>query len=322
MTEQKDIIQGRVKWFNSKRGFGVVSFKINDEDNDAFIHHSNIMIKGDVYKELFENEVIEFKLNRQDDKYYALEIRGQNGGPLLCEKSEDKKPKNKKTNSNKKKNKKKRFKNTETFEPSHEPADMNVTLGNPYKERFDRVLDPRDIIVVPNLFCEEEDESIYEKLLEELKATGKEDEGLWKLWHGDTHLIADDHIDWKDSCPTFNMVVEKIKKYFKMSATATRFNWYRDSSEWKPYHHDAAAVKPHIAKIQNLTIGVSFGAERDVSFQHAKNRAVVNVPLPNGTTYGFMNQVNVDWRHGIPQLPPEQQNDKGRISIIVWGWRD
>ena len=151
MTEQKDIIQGRVKWFNSKRGFGVVSFKINDEDNDAFIHHSNIMIKGDVYKELFENEVIEFKLDRQEDKYNALEIKGENGGPLLCEKSEDKKPKNKKTNSNKKKNKKKRFKNTETFEPSHEPADMNVTLGNPYKERFDRVLDPRDIIVVPNL---------------------------------------------------------------------------------------------------------------------------------------------------------------------------
>ena len=58
---------------------------------------------------------------------------------------------------------------------------------------------------------------------------------------------------------------------------------------------DAAAVKPHIAKIQNLTIGVSFGAERDASFQHAKNRAVVNVPLPNGTTYGFRNQVNIDW---------------------------
>ena len=60
---------------------------------------------------------------------------------------------------------------------------------------------------------------------------------------------------------------KKIKHYFKMSATATRFNWYRDSNEWKPYHHDAAAVKPHIAKIQNFTVGVSFGAERDASFQ-------------------------------------------------------
>ena len=29
-----------------------------------------------------------------------------------------------------------------------------------------------------------------------------------------------------------------MKKYMKL-----RFNWYRDSSEWKPFHHDAAAVK-------------------------------------------------------------------------------
>ena len=29
------------------------------------------------------------------------------------------------------------------------------------------------------------------------------------------------------------------------------FNLYKDSSQWKPYHHDAAAIKPHIAKIQN-----------------------------------------------------------------------
>ena len=43
-----------------------------------------------------------------------------------------------------------------------------------------------------------------------------------------------------------------------MDIKATRFNWYRDSSEWKPFHHDAAAVKPHIAKIQNLTVGIFF----------------------------------------------------------------
>ena len=37
---------------------------------------------------------------------------------------------------------------------------------------------------------------------------------------------------------------------------------------------------------------------------------------------GIMDQVNKDWRHGIPQLPPEQSHENGRISIIVWGWRD
>ena len=29
-----------------------------------------------------------------------------------------------------------------------------------------------------------------------------------------------------------------------MDVQATRLNWYRDSSEWKPFHHDAAAMKP------------------------------------------------------------------------------
>ena len=28
-----------------------------------------------------------------------------------------------------------------------------------------------------------------------------------------------------------------------MHVEATRLNWYRDSSEWKPFHHDAAALK-------------------------------------------------------------------------------
>ena len=40
------------------------------------------------------------------------------------------------------------------------------------------------------------------------------------------------------------MVLEKIVDFFKMDVKATRFNWYRDSNDWKPYHHDAAAVNP------------------------------------------------------------------------------
>ena len=61
-------------------------------------------------------------------------------------------------------------------------------------------------------------------------------------------------------------VVDKIRTYFGMDIQATRFNLYRDSSDWKPYHHDAAAMKAHMATKQNITIAASFGAERDVSF--------------------------------------------------------
>ena len=213
----------------------------------------------------------------------------------------------------------KKPKNTETFEPSHEPADLSVIVGNPYIKKFDEDIYSRNVILVPYLFCEKNNFSIYDNLLNEIKSTGKEEQGLWKLWHGDTHLIADDKLKWKDSCPTFCNILDRIAEYFSMEIKATRLNWYRDSTEWKPYHHDAAALKPEKAAEQNLTIGVSFGGTRDISFQHAKSKNVVTFPLPNGMLYGFSKLVNIEWRHGVPQLPPDKQTGEGRISVIAWG---
>ena len=69
------------------------------------------------------------------------------------------------------------------------------------------------------------------------------------------------------------MVVDTIAKYFEMDVKATRFNWYRDSQEWKPFHHDAAAVDPRKAK--PLTVGVSFCSR--CCFQHAKARTVISI---------------------------------------------
>ena len=222
--------------------------------------------------------------------------------------------------NNKRNNKRRKGKNTETFEPSHKNADMYVRVLSSQMSPF-KYYD-RDVNVIPDLYCSPDDMTIYDNLLEEIKKTGAEDEGLWKLWHGDTHLIADDKIRWKQDCPTFNMVLKKMEEYFKIDIKATRLNWYRDSSEWKPYHHDAAAVDPRKAKTQNLTVGVSFGAEREIAFEHAKNRNLTSFPLPNGTTYTFGKDVNIEWRHGVPQLPPDQQHNNGRISIIAWGWRE
>jgi len=44
------------------------------------------------------------------------------------------------------------------------------------------------------------------------------------------------------------------------------------------------------------------------------------MPQPNGTIYTFGRDVNILWRHGILQVPPEQRREEGRISIIAWGW--
>jgi hypothetical protein len=206
--------------------------------------------------------------------------------------------------------------NTESFVPSHKPADMRVMIGNGFDKEYKYEYCTRDVILVSHLFDNMGD--VYTLLLDEMKQCQSDD--VWKLWHGDSHWIADDHLKWKTHCPTFTKVIERMKTYFRMDVKATRLNWYKDSSEWKPYHHDAAAIDEKKAKTQNLTIGVSFGATRDASFEHAVTKTTVNFPLSNGMTYGFGSQVNIEWRHGIPQLKVVHQ--EGRISIIAWGWAD
>lgn len=215
-------------------------------------------------------------------------------------------------------NRRRRPKNTETFEPSFKPPDMRVITEFANTEKYPRMHRSNDIIVVKGLFGEEKDTTIYNKLLKEIRESGINNDELWKLWHGDTHLIVDDKKKWKEKCPTFNMVINKLKNYFDVDVQATRFNLYQNSKHWKPYHHDAAAIKKDKAAKQNITIGVSFGLEREAAFEHAKTRTVVSVPLPNGSIYIFNKDVNIEWKHGILQMP-EPIIEKGRISIIVWG---
>ena len=153
-------------------------------------------------------------------------------------------------------------KNTECFTPSHEPADLRVVCAPLNLQVYNKHHTSRDVVVVQDIFeCDEY--SIYNNLLAEMTENVSED--VWVPWHGDTHVIANDKMKWKKHCPTFNRVLDVLCRYFEMEAKATRLNWYRDNSEWKPYHHDAAAVKADKAESQNITVAASFGAEREVS---------------------------------------------------------
>jgi len=109
--------------------------------------------------------------------------------------------------------------------------------------------------------------------------------------------------------------------YFKIDPknAGTRFNWYRDSSDWKPFHNDSAAYNPGRAKLQNVTVGISFGAERELAFLDDKNGTRLYFPQSNGMLFHFGRDVNIHWKHGVNALPKEEQTGKGRISIILWG---
>jgi hypothetical protein len=241
----------------------------------------------------------------------------------------DNKIDNKTIKKNKDKYNKKKVKNTECFVPMDKDlVDLRVVLDlrNSNNKNDDLpLLTSRDLLLSPNLFSDFSEFEIYNRLVLEIQNCGISENELLKMWHGNnkidgTHLIADDHLNWKEHCPTFNMIIQRLKNSFKMDIKATRFNWYRDPKHWKPFHHDSAAINPQKAKNQNFTVAISFGATRDAALEHAKTKTVISSPQPDSTIYAFSKDTNVIWRHGI--LQESKIQDLGRISIIVWGWVD
>lgn len=231
-----------------------------------------------------------------------------------------------KSNNKKDNSKQRRPANTETFKPDYSPPEMRVLFEcGREQEKTNLEFQSNDVVVVPDLFADRP--NIYTELLEEVFGTKFDKQDLIIPWHEGCHLIIDDKLDWKKDCPTFNFVVDRVAKYFSMDVKATRFNWMQNLQDHKFFHYDGAALKPEIAKKQNATIGVSFGHTRDIAFQvasHPDCRKVVSIPLPNGYTYIFNKDVNIDWRHGVlPIETPQDYKSKpsdGRISIVAWGY--
>jgi cold shock CspA family protein len=88
------VYHGRVKWFNNKAGYGFITIidgpTAGDKVGmDVFSHHSAICVNEEQYKYLVQGEYVEFILSTvesgKDYKYQSANIRGVNGGNLLCE---------------------------------------------------------------------------------------------------------------------------------------------------------------------------------------------------------------------------------------------
>ena len=94
--------------------------------------------------------------------------------------------------------------------------------------------------MVPELFGPEDDWSLYYKLVDEMRDLQQKGErrSEWVAWHEGAHLITQN----PKGSETFNMIIDRLCEYFniKRQSIGTRFNWYRDSSDWKPFHHDSA----------------------------------------------------------------------------------
>ena len=75
---------GIVKWFNGSKGFGFIkNVKNNDE---IFVHHSNLVVDEDCWKTLIQGEYVEYDVDSASEgRTQATTVTGINGGPLLCE---------------------------------------------------------------------------------------------------------------------------------------------------------------------------------------------------------------------------------------------
>lgn len=87
MTER---FTGRVKWFNSKNGYGFITVTDGEKaGTDVFVHHSAIQVGLEQYKYLIQGEYVEFTLVTSDDntvhQYHVGEVHGIKGGKLMCE---------------------------------------------------------------------------------------------------------------------------------------------------------------------------------------------------------------------------------------------
>ncbi len=167
--------------------------------------------------------------------------------------------------------------NTESFDPASTLVrpDLRICMGSNSIEQYNKPLKHDDVVMVPELFGAEDNWDTYYKLVNEVRELQKKEKenansgnnknhkSDWIPWHEGAHLIAKD----VTGSPTYQEIIDKLCKYFHIDTNkdvGTRFNWYRDSSDWKPFHHDSAAFNPRRAKNQNITIGGEYGNKKQM----------------------------------------------------------
>jgi cold shock protein len=64
------VATGTVKWFNSEKGYGFIS---QESGPDVFVHFS--AIEGSGYRNLEENEKVEFEVNQGPKGLQAANVR-------------------------------------------------------------------------------------------------------------------------------------------------------------------------------------------------------------------------------------------------------
>jgi cold shock protein len=62
--------QGKVKWFDSRKGYG---FIVGDQGQDVFVHYSSIL--GDGFRSLKDGETVNYELVQGEKGWQARQVQ-------------------------------------------------------------------------------------------------------------------------------------------------------------------------------------------------------------------------------------------------------
>jgi len=170
-------------------------------------------------------------------------------------------------------------------------------------------------VYLPHFVSNPKDMTVYHQLKNEIVlATGATMVGKGGLIEWSRHQVFENPTDISK---TFNDIVEMLAEYFDVELYATRLNYYRDGSQWKPQHHDSHAYGGR-AEQEDFTMGVTLGADRSLLFTHEASGREFSFPQRNGDCFAFTGAVNQAFTHGVPRV---HRPVGDRFSIIAWGRR-
>ena len=173
-----------------------------------------------------------------------------------------------------------------------------------------------ECIYLPEFHCAANDFALLAGLARDMEAHGAE--GGEGMINWSKHLKHEN----PEFSGTFKKIVHELGAYFDVEIYATRLNFYRDGTDWKPFHHDSHAYGGREQR-EDFTVGASFGAERELAFLHEPSGSQFSFPQRNGDVFAFTTEVNKRFKHGVPKSTRGGLSNGAapRFSIIAWGRR-
>eukprot|EP00929_Paragymnodinium_shiwhaense_P102723 TRINITY_DN65946_c0_g1_i1.p1 TRINITY_DN65946_c0_g1~~TRINITY_DN65946_c0_g1_i1.p1 ORF type:complete len:367 (+),score=63.07 TRINITY_DN65946_c0_g1_i1:78-1178(+) len=174
-----------------------------------------------------------------------------------------------------------------------------------------------NVVYWPGCVCRTEDHSLFRAMYEELSP--------WEAspYKRSRHPACVEESKLLTS-PTYRHVVAVLRELIGLEVGYSIVNLYADGSDWTEYHRDnykgggnrvagSNEEMPH-----NVTVGASFGDQRELRFRHLDTEVEFSFPQLNGDVFAFTEPVNSAFQHCIPRLASAASAGP-RISVILWG---